>query len=69
MKSIGLVILSIGLIGLSIIIGLANLIMHVDSLQGEYYPKWTSYLNAGGMLIPVLVTILLGIILSYKKKE
>ncbi|WP_108671422.1 hypothetical protein [Peribacillus acanthi] len=66
MRSTGMIVFSIGLIGLSLVFGLAKLTMHVDSIQGEYHSNWYKYLNAE-MLIPVLVTLIIGLVLCKKK--
>lgn len=69
MKQTGFIVLSIGLVGLAIIIGIAKLTMHVDAMSGEFFTNWIHYL-APEMVFPVLIIILFGIrLLFIKTKE
>lgn len=67
MRKIGFIILSIGLVALAIMCGIAKLIMHVDSLNGEYNTNWITYVEYELLLIAFVM--ILGIFLGFTNKK
>lgn len=68
MKHTGITVLSIGLIGLAMVIGIAKLSMHLAAIQGSYYSSWTKYLHPE-LLFPVIIVIAIGLVLNFKKSN
>ncbi|MBG9789338.1 MULTISPECIES: hypothetical protein [Brevibacillus] len=68
MKTTGLIITSLGLIGLSLVLGIAKLTMYVDKMIGSYHPDWTKYLEMGTIL-PVIIVLVIGIVCLFIKQK
>lgn len=67
MRKIGFIILSIGLVALAIMCGIAKLIMHVGSLNGEYNTNGITYVEYELLLIAFVM--ILGIFLRFTNKK
>ncbi|MGE6258467.1 hypothetical protein ACQKCU_11215 [Heyndrickxia sporothermodurans] len=68
MRNIGLIILSIGLLGLSIILGIAKISFYLDKLSGEFFSDWYKYVDFS-MLFPILIVLMMGIIVLFMKRK
>ncbi|MBE3553782.1 MAG: hypothetical protein IMW85_02010 [Thermicanus sp.] len=67
-KLLGLFILSISLIGLALMLQLAQITQKLDELTSSYYESWGKYLNPSFYLV-LIVNIAIALKLIYHKKK
>lgn len=65
MRRTGLIIITIGLFGFSMVLGMTKLFYYLDQLSGEFYLDWYRYLDFN-MIFPICIILVIGIGLIWK---